>query len=104
MVETFDNNIICLHLNKSSLPKNSFYLFVNENKIFYYKKKLGNENVEKYEIYRDNTLYIRYKYNKESIKNLGELKNYFFNGFFNPINDLGSSKCKEMEVFEILTE
>ena len=104
IVETFDNKIICLFLNRSNLPKKSFYLFINDNKIFYYKKKKGSEVIEKNEFYRDENSHIRYKYNKETIENVGELKSFFFDGFFRLINDMDSYKCKEIEVFEILTE
>ena len=107
VVETFDNNIICLGLNKCTLPKKCFYLFVNDNKIFYYKKKRGNENIEekdKNEFYRDENYHKRYKYNKDKIENIGELKSFFFDGFFRLINDFEESKCKEIEIFEILTE
>jgi len=106
VVETLDNNIICLFFNKSELPKNCFYLFINEKKLFYYQKK-NEEKIYKNEkniFFKDEICHARYKYNKETVENVGELKSYFFDGFFRLINNFESSKCKEIEVFEILSE
>jgi len=106
VVETLDNNIICLFFNKSELPKNCFYLFINEKKLFYYQKK-NEEKIYKNEkiiFFKDEICHTRYKYNKETVENIGELKSYFFDGFFRLINNFESSKCKEIEVFEILSE
>jgi len=106
VVETLDNNIICLFFNKSELPKNCFYLFINEKKLFYYQKK-NEENIYKNEknvFFKDEICHARYKYNKETVENIGELKSFFFDGFFRLINNFESLKCKEIEVFEILSE
>jgi hypothetical protein len=105
-VETLDNNIICLFFNKSELPKNCFYLFINEKKLFYYQKK-NEEKIYKNEkniFFKDEICHARYKYNKETVESVGELKSFFFDGFFRLINNFESSKCKEIEVFEILSE
>ena len=104
IAETIDNNIICLCFNKSYLPNKSFYLFLNDNKIFYYKKKRKDEKIQKNEIYRDEEYHTRYKYNKETIKNIGELKNYFFEGYFRFVNNMELANCKIIEIFQILYE
>ena len=103
IVETINNDIICLFLNKSFLPKNSFYLFLNDNKIFYYRNKLRNK-IQKNEIYRDEESHIRFKYNKKTIENIGELKNFFFEGYFRFVNNLELSKFKIIEIYQILYE
>lgn len=102
IVETLDNKIICLGLNNSNLPSESFYLFLNDNKIFYYRKKKKDEKRQKNEIYRDEECHARYKYNKETIENIGELKSYFFQGYFRFINNNELSKFKIIEIFQIL--
>ena len=105
IVETADNNIICLCFNKSNLPNKCFYLLLNDNKLFYYKKKRKEEKIKRNEIYRDEKYHTEgYKYNKETIKNIGELKNFFFEGYFKFSNNMELSKCKIIEIFQILLE
>ena len=104
IVETLKNEIICLCFNKAYLPKNIFYLFINDNKLFYYRKKRKNEKIREYEFYRDENWHTRYEYNKETIESVGELKSFIFDDFFRLINNLESSKCKNIEVFEIMSE
>ena len=103
LVETLDNNIVALCFNKSYLPQKTFYLFFNENKIYYYKKKI-NAIIEENEFYRDEIYYPRYRYSGDKIKKIGDLKCFFFEGFFSQINNFEFSKCKEIEIFEILSE
>ena len=90
--------------NKSNLPNKCFYLFLNDNKIFYYKRKRKDEKIPKNEIYTDEKSHTIFKYNKETIKNIGELKNYFFEGYFRFVNNMEFSKCKIIEIFQILYE
>ena len=105
IVETADNNIICLCFNKSNLPNKCFYLLLNDNKLFYYKKKRKEKKIKRNEIYRDEKYHTEgYKYNKETIKNIGELKNFFFEGYFKFSNNMELSKCKIIEIFQILLE
>ena len=105
IVETADNNIICLCFNKSNLPNKCFYLLLNDNKLFYYKKKRKEEKIKRNEIYREEKYHTEgYKYNKETIKNIGELKNFFFEGYFKFSNNMELSKCKIIEIFQILLE
>ena len=58
IVETIDNNIISLCFNKSNLPNKCFYLFLNDNKIFYYKRKRKDEKIQKNEIYTNEKSHI----------------------------------------------
>lgn len=102
VVQTSEYDIICLYFNKSRLPIKSFYLLVNENKIFYYKEKEeADENIE-------NEIYIRKNDHKGSIfsnsivHNTEELKQFLFDGYFNSIPKLKISRINEIEIFEIL--
>ena len=104
IVETMNKNIVCLCLNKSYLPKKNFYLLFNENKIYNYNNKKINELVGENEFYRNETTFERYQYNKNFIKKIGDLINYFFEDFFGPIKILDSSKIKEIKLFEIISD
>ena len=104
IVETLDEKIIGLYLNKSYLPQKCFYLLFNEDKLYYYRKKKILETLEENEFYRDIISHDRYQFNKQFLKKIGDLKCFFLEGFFGPINKFDSLKCKEIEIFEILSD
>ena len=102
IVQTSVYDIICLYFNKFKLPIKSFYLLVNENKIFYYKeKKEANENSEN-EIYRDENLHKGNMFSNNIVQNAEELKEFLLDGYFNSIPKLKTTKFKEIEIFEIV--
>lgn len=102
VIQTSFYDIICLYFNKAKLPIKSFYLLVNENKIFYYKeKKEANENREN-EIYRDENHHKGNIFSNNIVQNAGELKEFLLDGYFNSIPKLKVSKFKEIEIFEIV--
>ena len=102
IVQTSVYDIICLYFNKFKLPIKSFYLLVNENKIFYYKeKKEANENSEN-EIYRDENYHKGNIFSNNIVQNAEELKEFLLDGYFNSIPKLKTTKFKEIEIFEIV--
>jgi hypothetical protein len=102
VVQTSEYDIICLYFNKSKLPIKSFYLLVNENKIFYYKEKEeADENIEN-EIYRSKNDHKGNIFSNTIVKNTEELKQFLLDGYFNSIPKLKISRINEIEIFEIL--
>ena len=102
VVQTSEYDIICLYFNKSNLPIKSFYLLVNENKIFYYKEKEeADENIEN-EIYRSKNDHKGSIFSNTIVKNTEELKQFLLDGYFNSIPKLKISRINEIEIFEIL--
>ena len=102
VVQTSEYDIICLYFNKSNLPIKSFYLLVNENKIFYYKEKEeDNEKLEN-EIYRSENEHKGSIFSDNIVQNTGDLKQFLFDGYFNSIPKLKTSRFNEIEIFEIL--
>ena len=102
VVQTSEYDIICLYFNKSKLPIKSFYLLVNENKIFYYKEKEeADENIEN-EIYRSKNDHKGSIFSNTIVKNTEELKQFLLDGYFNSIPKLKISRINEIEIFEIL--
>jgi hypothetical protein len=102
VVQTSEYDIICLYFNKSKLPIKSFYLLVNENKIFYYKEKEeDNEKLEN-EIYRSENDHKGSIFTDNIVQNTGDLKQFLFDGYFNSIPKLKTSRFNEIEIFEIL--
>ena len=102
VVQTSQYDIICLYFNKSNLPIKSFYLLVNENKIFYYKEKEeAGENIEN-EFYRGKNEHKDSLFSNDIVQNTEELKQFLLDGYFNSIPRIKTSKINEIEIFEIL--
>ena len=103
VVQTREYDIICLYINKSQLPKKSFYLLVNQNKIFYYKEKEEDNKYIENEIYREDNHHKGNIFSNNVVQNTVELKQFLFDGYFSSVPNIKASRLNDIEIFEIIS-